>query len=73
MLITNNMKFSTNSIKSCAARIGTLTEFERIPNTIFETPLALIHTKVKFNNSKSNENILFNILFLIGRLCTSFN
>lgn len=39
------MKFSTNSIKSCAARIGTLTEFERIPNTTFETPLALIHTK----------------------------
>ncbi|XP_033297507.1 queuine tRNA-ribosyltransferase accessory subunit 2 isoform X1 [Bombus bifarius] len=45
MLITNNMKFSTSSIKSCAARIGTLTEFERIPNAIFETPLALIYTK----------------------------
>ncbi|XP_017881512.1 queuine tRNA-ribosyltransferase accessory subunit 2, partial [Ceratina calcarata] len=39
------MKFTTNSIKSCTARIGTLTEFERIPNSSFDTPLALIYTK----------------------------
>ncbi|KAF3424089.1 hypothetical protein E2986_09780 [Frieseomelitta varia] len=39
------MKFTTNSIKSCAARIGLLTEFERIPNSTFETPLVLVYTK----------------------------
>ncbi|XP_076760790.1 queuine tRNA-ribosyltransferase accessory subunit 2 [Xylocopa sonorina] len=39
------MKFTTNSIKSCAARVGMLTEFERIPNGSFETPLALVYTK----------------------------
>ncbi|XP_034195462.1 queuine tRNA-ribosyltransferase accessory subunit 2 isoform X3 [Osmia lignaria lignaria] len=39
------MKFNTNSLKSCVARIGTLTEFQRIPNASFETPLALIYTK----------------------------
>lgn len=39
------MKFTTNSIKSCTARIGTVSEFERIPNCSFDTPLALIYTK----------------------------
>ncbi|XP_033340774.2 queuine tRNA-ribosyltransferase accessory subunit 2 [Megalopta genalis] len=39
------MKFLTNSVKSCAARIGTLTEFERIPSICFETPFPLIYTK----------------------------
>ncbi|XP_076170159.1 queuine tRNA-ribosyltransferase accessory subunit 2 [Ptiloglossa arizonensis] len=39
------MKFLTNSIKSCVARIGTLVEFERIPNVSFETPLVLIYTR----------------------------
>lgn len=43
------MKFYTNSIKSCTARIGKLTEFNRIPNSNFETPLVLVYTKVKFN------------------------
>ncbi|KZC04940.1 Queuine tRNA-ribosyltransferase subunit QTRTD1 like protein [Dufourea novaeangliae] len=38
------MKFFTNSAKS-VARIGTLTNFERIPTISFETPLALIYTK----------------------------
>ena len=40
------MKFLTNSIKSCAGRIGTLSEFERIPDVSFETPLVLVYTKV---------------------------
>lgn len=44
------MKFLTNSIKSCVARIGTLVEFERIPNVSFETPLVLIYTRVNFVN-----------------------
>ncbi|XP_043248264.1 queuine tRNA-ribosyltransferase accessory subunit 2 isoform X1 [Colletes gigas] len=39
------MKFITNSIQPCAARIGTLMEFERIPDVSFETPLVLIYTK----------------------------
>ncbi|XP_006621922.1 queuine tRNA-ribosyltransferase accessory subunit 2 isoform X2 [Apis dorsata] len=39
------MKFYTNSVKSCTARIGKLTEFNRIPNSNFETPLVLVYTK----------------------------
>ncbi|XP_054013474.1 queuine tRNA-ribosyltransferase accessory subunit 2 [Hylaeus anthracinus] len=39
------MKFFTKSVKSCTARVGTLSEFERIPNSSFETPLALIYTR----------------------------
>ncbi|CAK9797919.1 Queuine tRNA-ribosyltransferase accessory subunit 2 [Anthophora quadrimaculata] len=39
------MKFTTNSIKSCAARVGILSEFGRIPNSNFETPLVLVYTK----------------------------
>ncbi|KOC64082.1 Queuine tRNA-ribosyltransferase subunit QTRTD1 like protein [Habropoda laboriosa] len=39
------MKFTTNFAKPCAARIGILSEFERIPNRNFETPLVLIYTK----------------------------
>ncbi|XP_031828166.1 queuine tRNA-ribosyltransferase accessory subunit 2 [Nomia melanderi] len=39
------MKFITSAVKSCAARTGTLTEFERIPTICFETPLSLIYTK----------------------------
>ncbi|XP_011265335.3 queuine tRNA-ribosyltransferase accessory subunit 2 isoform X1 [Camponotus floridanus] len=39
------MKFFTDSIARCAARIGTLSGFERMPNVSFETPLLLIYTK----------------------------
>ncbi|KAL0113857.1 hypothetical protein PUN28_011295 [Cardiocondyla obscurior] len=39
------MKFFTDSITRCAARIGTLNGFERLPNVSFETPLLLIYTK----------------------------
>ncbi|KAG5324998.1 QTRT2 ribosyltransferase, partial [Pseudoatta argentina] len=39
------MKFFTDSIARCAARIGTLSGFERLPNSSFETPLLLIYTK----------------------------
>lgn len=53
------MKFTTNSIKSCAARIGLLTEFERIPNNTFETPLVLVYTKVKFHDSKSETKLKY--------------
>jgi len=40
------MKFFTDSIARCTARIGTLSGFERLPNISFETPLLLIYTKV---------------------------
>lgn len=40
------MKFFTDSVARCAARIGTLSGFERMPNVSFETPLLLIYTKV---------------------------
>ncbi|KAL6261637.1 hypothetical protein P5V15_006725 [Pogonomyrmex californicus] len=39
------MKFFTDSVARCAARIGTLSGFERLPNVSFETPLLLIYTK----------------------------
>ncbi|EZA51490.1 hypothetical protein DMN91_000560 [Ooceraea biroi] len=39
------MKFFTDSVARCAARIGTLSGFERMPNVSFETPLLLIYTK----------------------------
>ncbi|KYQ59239.1 Queuine tRNA-ribosyltransferase subunit QTRTD1 like protein [Trachymyrmex zeteki] len=39
------MKFVTDSVARCAARIGTLSGFERLPNVSFETPLLLIYTK----------------------------
>ncbi|XP_024881284.1 queuine tRNA-ribosyltransferase accessory subunit 2 [Temnothorax curvispinosus] len=39
------MKFFTDSVARCAARIGTLNGFERLPNVSFETPLLLIYTK----------------------------
>ncbi|XP_032669670.1 queuine tRNA-ribosyltransferase accessory subunit 2 [Odontomachus brunneus] len=37
--------FFTESVACCAARIGTLSGFERFPNIFFETPLLLIYTK----------------------------
>lgn len=40
------MKFFTDSAVSCAARIGILSGFERMPNVSFETPLLLTYTKV---------------------------
>ncbi|KAI4499179.1 hypothetical protein M0802_005762 [Mischocyttarus mexicanus] len=39
------MKFVLDSLTHCTPRIGTLKEFERLPNAIFETPLLLIYTK----------------------------
>ncbi|KAH0946504.1 hypothetical protein HN011_003238 [Eciton burchellii] len=39
------MKFFTDSVARCAARIGILSGFERIPDITFETPLLLIYTK----------------------------
>ncbi|XP_003705632.2 queuine tRNA-ribosyltransferase accessory subunit 2 isoform X1 [Megachile rotundata] len=39
------MKFNSHSAKSCSARIGTLSEFQRNPDLTFETPLALVYTK----------------------------
>jgi hypothetical protein len=41
------MKFFTDSVARCAARIGILSGFERIPDITFETPLLLIYTKVQ--------------------------
>ncbi|XP_078043061.1 queuine tRNA-ribosyltransferase accessory subunit 2 [Augochlora pura] len=51
------MKFLTNSVKSCAARIGTLSEFERIPTVCFETPLPLIYTKGGFVPHLTNDTL----------------
>lgn len=42
------MKFITESVSRCAARLGFLSEFERMPDLIFETPLVMVHTKVNF-------------------------
>ncbi|KAK0074596.1 hypothetical protein PV325_008106 [Microctonus aethiopoides] len=39
------MKFITESVSRCAARLGFLSEFERMPDLIFETPLVMVHTK----------------------------
>ncbi|XP_011873199.1 PREDICTED: queuine tRNA-ribosyltransferase subunit QTRTD1 homolog isoform X2 [Vollenhovia emeryi] len=39
------MKFFTEPVARCAARIGTLSGSERLPNVSFETPLLLIYTK----------------------------
>lgn len=40
------MKFFSASVTRCAARIGILSGFERMPNVSFETPLLLIYAKV---------------------------
>lgn len=42
------MKFILNTLNHCTPRIGTLKEFERLPNIILETPLLLIYTKVLY-------------------------
>ncbi|KAG7187650.1 hypothetical protein KM043_016708 [Ampulex compressa] len=39
------MKFVTDSVARCAARMGTLTGFDRIPSMVLETPLVLVYTK----------------------------
>lgn len=39
------MKFITEAINGCGPRLGRLTEFERIPGSSFETPLALTYTR----------------------------
>lgn len=40
------MKFTTDAVTKCAARLGTLSEFSKFPDIIFETPLVLLYTKV---------------------------
>ncbi|KAK2585741.1 hypothetical protein KPH14_010352 [Odynerus spinipes] len=46
LLLNNNiMKFFVNSLTRCAPRVGKLTEFERSPDVLFETPLVLMYTK----------------------------
>lgn len=47
---SKTMKFFTDSVARCAARIGVLSGFERLPDVSFETPVLLIYTKV---NDKS--------------------
>ncbi|KAL7288469.1 hypothetical protein TKK_0017550 [Trichogramma kaykai] len=39
------MRFSTESVTRCSARIGKLSEIESLPNLSFETPLLMIYTK----------------------------
>lgn len=45
------MKFSVHNVVSslftCKMRIGKLSEIERLPGAVFETPLLLIHTRVR--------------------------
>lgn len=48
------MKFTPESMTRCAARLGALTEIERLPNLSFETPLLLLYTKVKSLNYLSS-------------------
>ena len=42
------MKFFTDSITRCAARIGTLNGFQRMPNVSFETPTSYLHKGMKY-------------------------
>ena len=42
----NNMKFAVYLVAESSARLGSLTEFARIPEAVFEIPLLLLHTRV---------------------------
>nr|CAG4651094.1 EOG090X08JG [Simocephalus serrulatus]SVE94321.1 EOG090X08JG [Simocephalus serrulatus] len=39
------MKFSVTSVAKSTARLGSLTEFPRIPEVVLETPFLLLHTR----------------------------
>lgn len=39
------MKFTTDAVTKCAARLGRLSDFSKFPDIIFETPLVLLYTK----------------------------
>ncbi|EFX84377.1 hypothetical protein DAPPUDRAFT_314648 [Daphnia pulex] len=39
------MKFAVYLVAESSARLGSLTEFARIPEAVFETPLLLLHTR----------------------------
>ncbi|XP_046443212.1 queuine tRNA-ribosyltransferase accessory subunit 2-like [Daphnia pulex] len=39
------MKFAVSLVAESSARLGSLTEFARIPEAVFETPLLLLHTR----------------------------
>nr|CAH0106682.1 unnamed protein product [Daphnia galeata] len=39
------MKFAVNLVAESSARLGSLSEFARIPEAVFETPLLLLHTR----------------------------
>ena len=43
------MKFSTETVTRFTARLGKLTEIERLPNLSFETPLLMLYTRVSWN------------------------
>lgn len=40
------MKFKSDSLLRCAARIGKLTDFNKFPDLALETPLFLMCTRV---------------------------
>lgn len=40
------MKFTVNSVAKSSARFGLLTELQRIPEAVLETPMLLLHTRV---------------------------
>ena len=46
MQLVCNMKFAVNLVAESSARLGSLSEFARIPEAVFETPLLLLHTRV---------------------------
>ncbi|KAF4519552.1 hypothetical protein B566_EDAN004756 [Ephemera danica] len=39
------MKFTLQSVTQCAGRLGTLSEVERLPGLMMETPMLFLHTK----------------------------
>ena len=50
------MKFTVDLVAKSTARLGSLSEFNRIPEAVLETPLLLLHTRVTFN-------IILNLFF----------
>lgn len=40
------MKFTVSLVAKSSARLGSLSEFTRIPEAVLETPLLLLHTRV---------------------------
>lgn len=49
-----NMKFTVSLVAKSTARLGSLAEFTRIPEAVLETPLLLLHTRVRKHSIGNN-------------------